>query len=130
LNSIAKEDYVKNRKPATIPNAVTILLTHEQIMCLDQIALDIRKNSGHPISRSAIVQALVCAALPYFEEWLDCHSEEELCHTIVGRLAVLHARKRLPSPESTSLEPYKISTEFVHPKDEVAIAYGLSVSYT
>jgi hypothetical protein len=109
---------VKHRKPASIPNAVTILLTHEQIMCLDQIALDIRRNSGHPISRSAIVRALVCAALPYFEEWLDCHSEEELCHTIGGRLTRVQARKRLPCPESTALEPYKISREFVHPEDE------------
>ena len=77
---------MKNGKPATIQNAVSILLSNEQTMCLDHIALDIRKNSGHPISRSAIVRALICAALPYFEEWLHCESEEELCHVVGGRL--------------------------------------------
>ena len=77
---------MKNGKPALIQNAVTILLTNEQTMCLDQIALDMRRNSGHAISRSAIVRALICAALPYFEEWLHCESEEELCHALARRL--------------------------------------------
>ena len=77
---------MKNGKPATIQNAVTILLNKEQTMCLDQIALDMRRNSGRPISRSAIVRALICAALPHFEEWLHCESEEELCHAFVGQL--------------------------------------------
>ena len=40
---------VKNGKPALIQNAATILLTDEQTMCLDQIALNMRRNSGHPI---------------------------------------------------------------------------------
>jgi hypothetical protein len=109
---------MRNRKPATIPNAVTVVLNPEQTMCLDQIALDIRRNSEHFISRSAIVRALICAALPYFEEWLHCESEEELCSAIGDRLCTDYRPQALPSPPRTSLEPYKFSTEFVRPQHE------------
>ena len=108
----------RNRKPATIPNAVTVVLNHEQTMCLDQVALDIRRNSERFISRSAIVRALICAALPYFEEWLHCQSEEELCSAVGDRLVRLNRPQALSSPPSTSLEPYKFSTEFVRPQHE------------
>ena len=41
---------MKNGKPALIQNAATILLTNEQTMSLDQIALNMRRNSGHSIA--------------------------------------------------------------------------------
>src|SRR3954465_8529834 len=81
-----KGHHVKNGKPATIQNAVSVLLSQEQTMCLDQIASPLRRNSGHSISRCAIVRALCRSALQYLVEWLHCESEEELFHEVSGRL--------------------------------------------
>jgi hypothetical protein len=92
---------VKNGKPALIQNAVTILLINEQTMCVHQIAFDMRRNSGHPISRSAIVRALICAALPHFEEWCTVNPKRSSAtHSWDGSLSGSNDA-RLPHPATS-----------------------------
>jgi hypothetical protein len=72
-----------NRGEATSP--VTVLLTNDQTATLDEISAAIRRNTGHAISRSAILRALATAALPYGNGWLRCRSERQITE-LVGRL--------------------------------------------
>jgi hypothetical protein len=68
------------------PTEVGVLLTHQQINALDQIALNIRRKTGRPISRSAMIRAIIHPVLAYHEQWLYCESEQQLRQTVANQL--------------------------------------------
>jgi hypothetical protein len=65
-------DMSQPHRPELNTSAVTVLLTNEQTATLDEIAIGIRRTTGHSISRSAMIRAITTAVLPYCQEWLDC----------------------------------------------------------
>ena len=73
---------------ASAQTAVTVLLTNDQTAFLDEIAAEIRRQTGGCISRSAILRAMICALTPYAEEWLKCCTETEVKEVIAIRLRV------------------------------------------
>jgi hypothetical protein len=65
---------------------VTVLLTNHQTAFIDEIAADIRRRTGHALTRSAMLRAIADAVLPYFPEWANCRSEEELRELVARRM--------------------------------------------
>ena len=73
---------------ASAQTAVTVLLTNDQTALLDVVAVEIRRETGGCISRSAILRAMISALTPYAEEWLKCRTETEVKEVIAIRLRV------------------------------------------
>ena len=71
---------------ASETSAVTVLLTNEQTALLDTTAAAIRRNTGVAISRSAMLRAIVSAALPFRQEWSKCQSAAQVEQKILNRL--------------------------------------------
>lgn len=76
------------RDIAAQTTAVTVLFTNNQAALMDEIIAAIRRNTGKPISRSALMRAIVSAVLPYFPDWLQCASVAALQQKITTRLKV------------------------------------------
>jgi hypothetical protein len=73
---------------ASAQTAVTVLLTNDQTAFLDEVAAEIRRESGGCISRSAMLRAILSALKPYAEDWLKCRTETEVKEVIAFRLRV------------------------------------------
>ena len=71
---------------AAVQTAVTALLTNDQTALLDEVAVEIRRETGGCISRSAILRAMMSALKPYFEDWLKCRTEADIKEVIALRL--------------------------------------------
>src|SRR3954471_19693156 len=80
--------FVTNSKPSSseVRTEVTVLLTNDQTARLDEAAAAIRRGSGKAISRSAIMRAIVTAAVACFPAWVACQSEDEICQTLLTQL--------------------------------------------
>ena len=73
---------------ASAQTAVTALLTNEQTALLYEVAVEIRRETGGCISRSAILRAMISALTPYAGEWLKCRTETEIKEVMAIRLRV------------------------------------------
>jgi hypothetical protein len=67
---------------------VTVLLTNDQIATLDEISAAIRRNTGHAVSRSALLRAMATATLPFGKDWLRCRTEDQVTQ-LINRLMVI-----------------------------------------
>ena len=75
------------KPPSPDTTEVSILLTCDQVMRLDQVAIAIRRRTGRALSRSAMIRAIVNPVLPYHQNWLSCESESELRQEIANQLS-------------------------------------------
>ena len=73
-------------------SAVTVLLTNEQTVRLDEISAAIRRRSAKSISRSAVIRALISALLPYYQNFVDCRTEAEIRQKIARTLELLTSK--------------------------------------
>ena len=74
---------------ATAPTSpVTVLLTDEQTVRLDEISIQIRRQSGKAISRSALIRAMTNALLPYARNFHEGRSEADICRKIARALDI------------------------------------------
>jgi len=86
---------------ASAQTAVTVLLTNDQTALLDEVAVEIRRETGGCISRSAILRAMISALTPYAEEWLKCRTETEVKEVIAIRLRVGSQAQHQPKAAQT-----------------------------
>ena len=75
-------------KPPLSTSAVTVLLTDDKTAFIDEVAAAVRRNTGHSISRSAMIRAITTAVLAYYKDWLECRSEAEIQKMVSRRLQV------------------------------------------
>src|SRR4051812_37034559 len=73
---------------ASAQTAVTVLLTNDQTAFLDEVAAEIRRETGGCISRSALLRAMISALKPYSEDWLKCRIETEVKEVMSLRLRI------------------------------------------
>ena len=71
---------------------VTILLTNEQTVRLNEISAGIRRRTAKSISRSALIRALISALPPYYQSFLDCRTEADIRQKIARTLELLTSK--------------------------------------
>ena len=74
----------KHVKPKAVE--VAVLLTNDQVANLDQVAINLRRSTGRPLSRSAMIRAIVSSVLVYHQQWVNCETESQLRQTIANQL--------------------------------------------
>ena len=84
--------------------AVTVLLTDDQIAVMDNLSVTIRRHTGKAVSRSAMIRAIVSAALPHHSEWLTCGSEAEIRETIAKKMDLTRAVHTAETRHAARLE--------------------------
>jgi hypothetical protein len=90
-----------NPGAASAQTAVTVLLTNDQTALLDEVAAEIRRETGGCISRSAMLRAMISALTPYAEEWLKCRTETEVEQVMAIRLRVGSQAQQQPKAAQT-----------------------------
>ena len=68
--------------------AVTVLLTTEQAVKLDELSVAIRRATGKAVSRSALIRAFTAALLPYGGTLHTCRSQSEISVRISQTMAM------------------------------------------
>jgi hypothetical protein len=86
---------------ASAQTAITVLLTYDQTAFLDEVAAEIRRETGGCISRSAILRAMMSALKPYAEDWLKCRTEAELKEVMSLRFRIgSHAQRQTKAAQT------------------------------
>ena len=66
--------------------SVSVLLTNHQTARLDEIAAALRRDTGNYMSRSDMLRAILSAVLPFFPDWGQGTSADDVSKIIATRL--------------------------------------------
>ena len=66
--------------------SVSVLLTNHQTARLDEIAAALRRDTGSYMSRSDMLREILSAVLPFFPDWGQGTSAEDIGRIIATRL--------------------------------------------
>ena len=66
--------------------AVTVLMTTEQAVQLDELSAAIRRATGQSVRRSTLIRAFMEALLLYRDSLQNCRSESAVCEKITRTL--------------------------------------------
>ena len=70
----------------SVENKMTVILPPDQVAFLDQLALNIRSNTGWKTRRTEIIRALVAALMKADIDLTRTRSEDDFAATVAARL--------------------------------------------
>ena len=74
------------KSKSAVKSAVTILLSNTQAASMDEVTAAIRRNTGHYISRSALIRGITAAVLTRRQDWIQCRDEQDICVLVLAHL--------------------------------------------